>query len=253
MAFNWTCPYCNSAQSVSDRKVSGDATYFSLQEQADGYLCVYSNAIGCVNPDCRMTTVSVSIYPARPGAKGLEIVPMSKPVLKLRLKPESGGKPQPEFIPLALREDYSEACRIRDLSPKASATLARRCIQGMIRDFCGIVKGTLAAEILALRELVETGGSPPGVSMESVEAIDHVRGIGNIGAHMEKDINLIIPVEPDEAQVLIDLIESLFDDWYVEREKRAQRFGNVKALAESKKKLIGELKQLKLEGPSSQD
>ncbi len=253
MAFNWTCPYCNRAQSVSNGKVSGDATYFHLQDQADGYLCVYSNAIGCVNPDCRMTTVSVSIYPSRPGPKGLEIVPKSKPVLTLRLKPESGGKPQPEFIPLALREDYSEACRIRDLSPKASATLARRCIQGMIRDFCGIVKGTLAAEILALRELVEAGDAPPGVSIESVEAIDHVRGIGNIGAHMEKDINLIIPVEPDEAQILIDLIESLFDDWYVEREKRAQRFGNVKALAESKKKLIGELKQLKLEGPNPQD
>jgi len=253
MAFNWTCPYCNRAQSVSDGKVSEGATHFYLEKQADGNLSVCSNAIGCVNPECRMTTVSVSIYPSRPGPNGRQIVPNSAPILQLRLKPESGGKPLPEFIPIALREDYFEACRIRDLSPKASATLARRCVQGMIRDFCGIVKGTLAAEILALRELVEAGDAPPGVSIESVEAIDHVRGIGAIGAHMEKDINLIIPVEPDEAQILIDLIESLFDDWYIEREKRAQRFGNVKALAESKKKLIGELKQLKLEGPNPQD
>ena len=55
--------------------------------------------------------------------------------------PESDAKPQPEFIPEAIRQDYREACRIRDLSPKASATLARRCLQGMIRDFCAITRG----------------------------------------------------------------------------------------------------------------
>lgn len=37
-----------------------------------------------------------------------------------------------------------------------------------------------------------------------------VREIGNIGAHMEADINVIIDVDPDEAQILIDLVELLF-------------------------------------------
>ena len=30
------------------------------------------------------------------------------------------------------------------------------------------------------------------------QAIDAVRSIGNIGAHMEKDINLIVDVDPEE-------------------------------------------------------
>ncbi|EAQ34379.1 hypothetical protein NB311A_17696 [Nitrobacter sp. Nb-311A] len=32
---------------------------------------------------------------------------------------------------------------------------------------------------------------------------------------MEKDVDLIIPIEEGEANVLIKLIETLFDDWYV--------------------------------------
>ena len=61
-------------------------------------------------------------------------------------------------------------------------------------------------------------------------AIDHVRHVGNIGAHMEKDINLILDVEPDEAQALINLIELLFEEWYVAkhvREARLMKLGMV--------------------------
>ena len=104
-----------------------------------------------------------------------------------------------------MRDDYYEACAIRDLSPKASATLTRRCLQGMIRDFCGIAKATLAKEIDALREALDNHTAPKGVTHESVEAIDAVRKVGNIGAHMEKDIALIVDVDPGEAQMLIEL------------------------------------------------
>jgi len=166
-----------------------------------------------------------------------------------RLMPESSAKPQPEFIPIALREDYIEACRIRNLSPKASATLSGRCLQGMLRDFCGVSGKTLYAEIEALRVLVQDGQAPLGVSPDSVESIDHVRGVGNIGAHMEKDIDQIVPVEPAEAQLLIELIETLFEEWYVQRDSRARRLNKIKALAEGKKALIAEFKVPQIEGP----
>jgi hypothetical protein len=106
----------------------------------------------------------------------------------------------------------------------------------MIRDFCGISKARLIDEIRALRELVDGGDAPRGVSHESVDAIDAVRGIGNIGAHMEKDINTIIEVDEDEARLLIELTETLFDEWYVERQKREERLEAIKAAAEAKKK-----------------
>ena len=108
----------------------------------------------------------------------------------------------------------------------------------MIRDFCSISKYTLNDEIKALRTAVEDNKAPLGVSPESVTAIDQVRQIGNIGAHMEKDINNIVSVDPNEVQILIDLIESLFDEWYVARAKRQARFASIAALAEAKKKEI---------------
>ncbi|MBP1805397.1 hypothetical protein J2Z33_001239 [Rubellimicrobium aerolatum] len=104
----------------------------------------------------------------------------------------------------------------------------------MIRDFAGVKGRTLYDEITALKMMVEKDEAPRGVSIESVEAIDHIRSIGNIGAHMEKDIDLIIPVEPEEAQVLIELIESLFEEWYIERYRRQQRFAAINNIASEK-------------------
>jgi hypothetical protein len=142
--------------------------------------------------------------------------------------------PQPDYIPQPLRDDYYEACRIRDLSPKASATLARRCLQGMIRDFCGIAKTRLVDEINDLRKRVTDGTAPPGVQGETTDAIDAVRKIGNIGAHREKDISLIVDVDPNEAQALRGLIEMLFEDWYVARHNRQERLKQVQAIAAAK-------------------
>jgi len=85
--------------------------------------------------------------------------------------------------------------------------------------------------------MVDNGTAPKGVSEESVDAIDQIRGVGNIGAHMEKDINLIIPVEANEAQLLIELTEMLFSEWYIAREKRTQRLAELKKMAGEKQDL----------------
>jgi len=104
----------------------------------------------------------------------------------------------------------------------------------MIRDFCGISKNRLIDEVNALRKLLADDNAPRGVSEESVEAIDAVRDIGNIGAHMEKDISVIIEVDADEARTLIELIELLFEEWYIAREKRRMRLSKVVAIKEAK-------------------
>jgi hypothetical protein len=104
----------------------------------------------------------------------------------------------------------------------------------MIRDFCGITKGTLHAEILELEQQVQAGTAPRQVSEESIAAIDAVRQLGNIGAHFEKDINVIVEVEPDEAAALVSLIELLFQEWYVARFERQTRLGKVREIAGAK-------------------
>ena len=51
---------------------------------------------------------------------------------------------------------------------------------------------------------------------------------------MEKDVNLIIDVDPNEASLLINLIEILIKDWYITKQERNKMFGNIIAAASSK-------------------
>ena len=59
--------------------------------------------------------------------------------------------------------------------------------------------------------------------------------MGNIGAHMEKDVNLIIEVEPEEAQLLIGLNEYLLKEWYIHREERKQMLETIVDVSTTKK------------------
>ena len=95
----------------------------------------------------------------------------------------------------------------------------------MIRDFWGEKKDRLIEEIEAIKAKVDP---------LTWSAIDAVRKIGNIGAHMEKDINLIIDVDPQEAKLLLGLIENLINDWYIVREERRTRMEGIVGIAESK-------------------
>ena len=88
------------------------------------------------------------------------------------------------------------------------------------------VTGRLVDEIDAIQ---------PQVDPLTWDAIDALRKLGNIGAHMEKDISLIIDVDPDEAELLIGLVETLLRDWYVQREERRVRMSALIAAAAAKK------------------
>jgi hypothetical protein len=235
-AVNWTCPYCNKPQIVTAVNRDHGSGAIRVGNSSDGKLGYSIWSIACLNDQCLRTSSHLSIYGADydefGNFKGLnqKIVRFGEQIL-----PRGNAKPLPEYIPEPLREDYEEACLIRDLSPKASATLIRRCLQGMIRDFAGISKNRLVDEIDALRSAVHEGTADRSITPESVEAIDHVRDIGNIGAHMEKDIDHIVPVDPGEAQALIELVEMLFEEWYVARDKRKQQLAKIAAIAGEKK------------------
>lgn len=202
-----------------------------LLDSSDGNTALLIEHTVCSNSDCRKAVLAVKLMRAT-HLQGRNIHGaivsnnrVELPIGSWKLRPESQAKPQPDYIPQPLRQDYLEACLISDLSPKASATLSRRCLQGMIRDFHKISRGTLGQEINELKGKIDQG---------IWDAIDAVRKVGNIGAHMEKDINVIVDVDPKEAQLLIELIEQLFQDWYVVRFERELRIASVKALAEMK-------------------
>jgi hypothetical protein len=146
-------------------------------------------------------------------------------IKRWQLVPQSSAKSFPDYIPNAIRSDYDEACLVRDLSPKASATLSRRCLQGILRDFWKVKPGRLVVEIESIKDKID-----PLVW----DSIDTVRKIGNIGAHMEKDINVMVDVEPEEAELLLGLIEMLLREWYVLREERKKRLEGIVKLGAAK-------------------
>lgn len=225
MAFSWLCPYCNHNATITDSNFSESKHYFDKANKL-GDLCVLTTVVTCPNTACKEFEIKAGLFKAQYSEySGRYSISDENHILKWQLKPNSSAKQFPDYIPNAILNDYNEACLIRDLSPKASATLSRRCLQGMIRDFYGEVKSTLFLEIKAIEAKVDP---------TTWQAIDAVRKIGNIGAHMEKDINLIVDVDPQEAQMLIGLIEMLINDWYVARHKRQKQLEALIGLDQQK-------------------
>jgi hypothetical protein len=105
----------------------------------------------------------------------------------------------------------------------------------MIRGFCGIKKSTLFQEIEELERQLEGDQLPRGVEPETVEAMRALKDVGNLGAHMTELDGIIVGVEEGEAEALLGLIEMLFNDWYVARDKRIRRLADIEAIAASKR------------------
>ena len=223
--FLWTCPYCNRNATITDSNYSSDYHVFEHNNK-DGDLWLETTVIVCPNKDCKEYAISASLFKPFYSQHHREWRASDQALLHWNLKPQSQARVFPSYIPRAILEDYEEACLIRDLSPKASATLSRRCLQGIIRDFHGITKKRLVDEIEALKDKIDP---------LTWQAIDAVRSIGNIGAHMEKDINLIIDVEPQEASALIGLIEMLLMDWYIDRYEKEKQLREIVGISKTKK------------------
>jgi hypothetical protein len=220
--FTYRCPFCGHLATITDQNYSTSQSEFNDGNRY-GAQVVRFTAITCPNPDCREYRLSVSLHDRR--------YPSGSPPQTLNAKnswqllPQSNAKVLPEYVPAPIVQDYKEACAIQFASPKASATLARRCLQGIIRDFWGITKARLIDEIEAIQDKIDP---------LTWTAIDSVRKIGNIGAHMEKDINVILDVDPDEAGLLIGLIETVIQDWYIVRYEREERLKTVIAMSQTK-------------------
>jgi hypothetical protein len=220
--YSWTCPYCRQVATIKSDNISSNTHYFDNNSKA-GDVGLQTYVIVCPNSNCKEFTITARLCNA---AWNPNHVLVGQPLLSWTLKPQSIAKPFPNYIPAPILQDYEEACAICNLSPKASATLSRRCLQGVIRDFWKIRKARLIDEINELQGKID---------VMTWQAIDAVRSIGNIGAHMEKDINLIVDVEPKEAELLLRLIEVLLEEWYISHHEREEHMQKVITAAQNKK------------------
>lgn len=222
-SFDWQCPFCNRHATITGANCSIQDMRLSASN-FDNRRWVRAVYIRCPNESCHQYTLEVCEgFVEDLGGVSSKIKLHQKH--RWQLIPESSAKPFSDYIPEQIRADYREACLIKDKSPKASATLSRRCLQGMIRDFQNIKKKNLSQAINALQGKIDA---------VVWKAIDSVRKMGNIGAHMEKNVNLIIDVSPREAELLINLIERLMKEWYIDRHEREKEMNAVIELAEKK-------------------
>lgn len=206
------CPFCDASIPETDRTILKTPLGFNVNYGAYSTedIDLMLNKIRC--PNCEEKTYFIE------GVKE----PYNK-LGDISIYPRSKAKKFPEYIPLQLRNDYEEAYSILELSPKASATLSRRCLQGMIRDFFDTSKGTLNDEIKAIEPLVN----------EDQKSVLHaLRQIGNVGAHLERDVNLIIDVSPEDAEKLLLVLEYFFYEWYISKQKTTALFGDITAINE---------------------
>ncbi|SRR5713226_1496507 len=120
--------------------------------------------------------------------------------------------PLPKEVSEEFATDYREACLVLNDSPKASAALSRRCLQHLLREKAGVKKSDLMKEI---DQVI------PTLPSHLAEAIDGVRNVGNFAAHPLKSTNTgeIIDVEPGEAEWILEVLENLFDFYFVQPAK----------------------------------
>lgn len=143
------------------------------------------------------------------------------PAITRLVHPKSFSRsPLPSEVPEEYVSDYNEACLVLNDSPKASAALSRRCLQHILRNSAGVKHSDLSREI---QQVLDSGKLPALLS----ESLDAIRNIGNFAAHPNKSQSTgeIVDVEPGEAEWSLDVIEALFDHYFVQpeilRKKRA--------------------------------
>ncbi len=95
-------------------------------------------------------------------------------------------------------------------SAKASAALSRRCLQNVLRTAAGVKPADLYDEI---QQVIDSKTLPTTIA----DSIDAVRVVGNFAAHpiKSKSTGEIVDVEPGEAEWNLEVLESLFDFYYV--------------------------------------
>jgi hypothetical protein len=168
----------------------------------------------CPNPDCGKFIIYLvqgdavwSHHPSR-GNQFSHISPIQKRFL---VRPKGANRPPaPPEVSQDFAEDYTEACLVLPDSPKASAALSRRCLQHILREKSGVKPSNLADEI---QEALDGELFPSYIA----EIVDAVRNVGNFAAHptKSKQTGEIIDVEPGEADLNLDVIEALFDFYFV--------------------------------------
>ncbi len=123
----------------------------------------------------------------------------------------------PAEVPASIAQDFNEACLVLADSPQASAALSRRCLQHLLNE-----RGVSKSD--NLNKAIDDALSSH-LPSHIAENLDAIRNIGNFAAHPQKSQHSgeILPVESQEAEWNLDVLETLFDFYYVQPTRSAAR------------------------------
>jgi len=202
------CPHCKTGVSVTFR----NQIFWSRQVQG-GVLAWQTKSGDC--PECRNAIIYLEF-----GAQTTAVQqPIISQVHESRLiNPLSSQRPCPPEVPSDITKDFTEAALVLPLSAQASAALSRRCLQHLLKKYGGAKKKDLADQI---QEVIVSNQLPSSLSSQ----LDAIRNIGNFAAHPQKSTSSgeILSVEPQEAEWNLDVLEELFDHFFVKPAKAEQR------------------------------
>lgn len=110
LPFTWTCPHFKHSSVVTSDNFSCKVEGFDENVKIHTHSALISTWILCPNPECQHLTLTAHLV----------ATPISENPVVFRewlLIPESKAKVYPEYIPQAIRKDYTEACVILNGSP----------------------------------------------------------------------------------------------------------------------------------------
>ena len=214
---DWVCPHCHMGMLMQEENLQVEFVDIELPGVVPNpYLRI--TATVCPRRQCKEWSLQIWL-----GVKGEKKHTYVAAIPRLG---QAQSFPTEAGIPQEILADYREGVAISHESPKAAATMFRRALQGMIRHRWGVKnKPHLYAEIKAIRHQV---------SAEVRQALLDVKDMGNIGAHMEQDVNLVLDVTAEEASALMRVIEMVMNDWYVEQMHRKTALASVREITEEK-------------------
>jgi uncharacterized protein DUF4145 len=233
---SWKCAHCGAHILLDRLDIDDNQRAFTLQFAADKVFAERLQTLACRN--CRKITSIFSLSRVQLDSTGNitrdpsnhSNVITNVTYRTIQVLPTSSAPKFPDSVrvPAPITKDLEEAHAIRDLSPRAAAVLGRRCVQSIMRDYYEVKKQrTLHAEIESARSK-----GMPGALFDALMA---VKLLGNIGAHPEQDIDLIVDVAEDEVAVLLDVVEHLVANTYVKRADEEALLRKVKEIADAKR------------------
>lgn len=189
------CPHCRQYYH-SD----GPATHTIGENHEGKWDCQVSSC-----PACHRVTIQVRQHYILRDESGVTH-PQTRTI---RVHPAGTSRPPlaPE-VPAEFAADYLKACTVLPHSAEASAALSRRALQYLLEKKAGVKPNDLAKEI---DELLASKTLPAHLH----RIVDMIRGYGNFSTHPipNTQTGAITEVEPGEAECLLEILEALFD-WY---------------------------------------